>query len=330
MNIQDIAREAGVSIATVSRVINRHDVVQHDTRRRVEEIIRKHGYTPNALARGLLKKRTRTVGVLTVDILNPYYGTVVHSIERSLNTLGYNSFLCNTGDDPEEKRRYVQALLEKRSEALVFVGSIYTDENGEEIMRSAASQVPVVLVNSAMEAPNVFSVLCDDRQGVCQAAEYLLSIGKRHLLFINTLETRSARIKEDAFRSALSRNTAATFDIVETSDHTLAELNRSLPEILAETPYDAILATDDLFANVSLNVLHSLGRRIPEDVAVVGYNNSYVSQYAFPQLTSVDSRMEVLGERAAEILDSVLSASPPEHQIEYLEPRLVVKGSTED
>ena len=336
MNILDIAREAGVSIATVSRVINKPDVVTDETRRRVERIIETHGYTPNALARGLLTSRSSTIGVLTVDLLNPYYATVVHSIERNLATFGYNSFLCNTGDDRDEKERYIKTLLEKRVEGLVFVGSIYAAENGVDIMRNAARSVPTVLVNSLVEAPNVYCLLCDDAAGVTIATEHLLSKGRRTLLFINTLETASAQLKERAFLQALSLHPEAQHGIVETSDHALERLATELTVAFRERRYDGVIATDDLFANIALSVLRDTDRNVPEEVSVIGYNNSNVSELSLPKLTSVDSRMEDLGRECAVLLDSLLSGKEVDGEsdgatpepVRYLEPRLVEKRST--
>ena len=329
MNIQDIAREAGVSIATVSRVINKPEVVTAATRRRVEDIIAAHRYTPNALARGLLSSRSSTVGVLTVDLLNPYYAAVVHSIERNLVHFGYNSFLCNTGDDRGEKERYIKTLLQKRVEGLVFVGSIYAAENGTDVIRNAARSVPVIVVNSVVEAENVYCVLCDDKKGVKLATDHLLHQGSRKILFVNTLETGSAQLKERAFLASLTTHPEATHKVIETSGHSLPTLTRVLEDELRSRDYDAVFATDDLFANAALTVLHALGRRIPEDVAVVGYNDSNVSEFSFPRLTSIDSRMDDLGKECAVLLDQILAGKVDLAPVRYLEPRLVIKESTE-
>ena len=308
--------------------MNKPDLVTTETRQKVEGVIATHRYKPNALARGLLSNRSSTVGVLTVDLLNPYYATVVHSIERNLVNFGYNSFLCNTGDDRAEKERYINTLLEKRVEGLVFVGSIYTAENGMDVIRNAARSVPVVVVNSLVEEENVYSVLCDDRAGVRLASEHLLQQGRRRILFVNTLETSSAQLKEQSFRRSLSLHSEATHSIVETTGHSFANLTKQLEAELRPHAYDAVLATDDLFANAALGVLHALGKRVPEDVAVVGYNNSNVSELSFPRLTSIDSRMEDLGSECALVLERLLAGETGLSPARYLKPRLVAKESS--
>lgn len=328
--MHDIARQAGVSTATVSRVLNNPSIVEESTRTRVLEVIAANDYTPNALARGLLNNRTRSVGVLTVDILNPYYATVVHSIERSLSSQGNNILLCNTGGSQDEKARYIRTLLEKRVDGLVFVGSVYRERDGTQDILAAARSLPVIMINSIIKAENVYCVLCDDRQGIRIALDGLIRAGRRRLLFINTTSTSSARIKEQAFRERVSESSGEGLRtvVLETSPERLGELPVRIRRLMDEQAFDAILATDDLFANVAVNCLHALHIRIPEDVWVMGYNDSYLSEQTFPRLSSVDSRMEDLGRAAAEILSRLLAGAPVPDRIRYLEPRIVSKDST--
>ena len=326
MNIIDIANEANVSTATVSRVLNDHRSVRADTKARVEDVIRRHGYTPNALARGLIRNKTRTIGVLTVDILNPYYATVVHSLERNMNALGYNTLLCNTGGSHKEKLRYVRTLLEQRTDAIVFVGSIYANEEDHDIVLDTTRTVPVVTVNSRLEMAGAFSVVCDDRVGVAEATQHLLSQGRQSILLVNTEETESARIKERAFKAVLRERREVESSVIETSDERLFDLEIKLAHELRPHKYDAVLATDDLFANVVVKVLHRLSAAIPREVAVIGYNNSRVSEYTYPRLTSVDSHMAEIGERCTEVLDTVLSGGTPP-TLTTVRPHLVIKDS---
>ena len=330
INIHDIAREAGVSTATVSRVINRSPLVEERTRERVKAIIEAHGYTPNGLARGLLQRRSGSIGVLIVDILNPYYATVVHAIEQNLSANGNSVLLCNTGDNHEEKLRYMNTLLEKRVDALVFVGSVYRENDGAADIIKAALKIPVVMINSRIEAKNIFSILCDDRAGIREATDYLLDAHRQRLLFINTVATHSARLKEEAFFATLDERgfprDRAT--VIESKTSELGQLPVAIVEAMRKSPFDAVLATDDLFANVAVNTLHSQRVDIPDDVWVVGYNNSYVSEQSYPKLSSVDSCMEEIGTSCATLLATILSGKPVAQPIVSLMPRLVIKDSS--
>lgn len=330
MNIHDIAQEANVSTATVSRVINTPELVRVETRQRVKDVIYKYRYTPNALAKSLQNNSTRSIGVLTVDILNPYYATVVHSIERELNTQGYHTLLCNTGGKEEEISKYIRTLLEKRVDALVFVGSIYTPEIENDLILESSLKLPIILLNSIKDHDNIWCVLCDDNLGIKQATDYMIKNGRTNLLFVNSQGTYSASIKEKAFLIAVDNalDKSIHYLITEIDHPDIDTISKTLLPVLKECSFDGIVATDDLFANTAINILHDQGKILPDDVWVIGYNNSQVSEYTYPHITSVDSHMEDLGREGARILHSVLNDEIPSPRIQYLTPTLVLKGST--
>jgi len=330
MNIHDIAREAGVSIATVSRVLNKSDKVHERTREKVQAIIDRVGYTPNALARGLLTSKTRSIGVLTVDILNPYYATVIHSIERNLSMRNYYLFLCNTGGSHKEIMKYIRVLMEKRVDALVFVGSIYKDKEGDSLILEIAEKIPVILINAVVDSPKVHCILCDDRMGIRLSTEAMIKGGRKKILFLNTPETPSARIKEESFLETIKAYAAqgVTFKIIKTEIRKLSDLPYKIKMSYRNEFYDGLIATDDLFANVAVNTLHYLRIEIPKQVWVIGYNNSYVTEQTYPCLSSIDSRMEELGIECSARLTALLKGEPIHDRIKYLEPRIVKKESS--
>ena len=158
MNIYDIAKEAGVSIATVSRVLNNKGTVSAATRARVEAILKQNNYTPSAIARGMVSKSMRTVAVLTVDIRVPHYARTAYTIEREFSRRGYEVILCNTGGDRAETLRYLQAVNQKQVDGIVLVGSVFdTICQGTE-MEKLLTGVPVVLANGKLDLPNAYSV----------------------------------------------------------------------------------------------------------------------------------------------------------------------------
>lgn len=330
MNIHDIAREAGVSIATVSRVLNKSDKVHERTRQKVQSIIDREGYTPNALARGLLTNKTRSIGVLTVDILNPYYATVIHSIERNLSFKNYYLFLCNTGGNHKEILKYIRVLMEKRVDALVFVGSVYKDKEGDSLILEIAEKIPVILINAVVDSPKVHCILCDDRMGIRLSTEAILNGGRKKILFLNTTETPSARLKEDTFIEIMKgvASQGISYKIIETQIQRLSDLPHKIRMSYRNDFYDGLIATDDLFANVAVNTLHYLRIEIPNQVWVIGYNNSYVSDQTFPHLTSIDSCMEELGIECASRLNALLKGEPIQDRIKYLKPRIIIKESS--
>jgi len=294
------------------------------------KVIKANAYTPNALARSLLHNRTLSIGVLTVDILNPYYATVVHSIERNLSAYGYSILLCNTGGNYQEKAKYIRTLLEKRVDGLVFVGSVYQEKDGSNEILAASHVIPIIMINSIIEAENIYCILCDDRKGIRVALNYLLDAGRSRILFINSATTTSALLKEDEFRKYMVSHaiTEEMFHIIETSTDCLQDLPKFIAEAFSKHAYEAILASDDLFANVAVNTLHNLHLPIPDSVWVIGYNNSYISDQTFPRLSSIDSRIMDIGVKTAEILVDILSNNTIHQRIQYLSPELVIKESS--
>ena len=169
MNIYDIAKEAGVSISTVSRVLNHKDRVNPETKRRVEEILEKYDYKPSAIARGMVSKSMKTVSILTVDIRVPHYSRTAYTIEREFSRRGYEVTLCNTGGEVEETEKYLRTVLEKKVDGIVLVGSVFNTICKKPEISSLLKKVPVVLANGKLELPNSYSVLVDDRYGVALA-----------------------------------------------------------------------------------------------------------------------------------------------------------------
>src|SRR5690554_1687177 len=157
MRMKDIAGLAGVSIATVSRVINNPEQVRPETREKVQNILEKTNFVANAVARGLVLNSTRTIGVLTVDIRDMFFAKVIYTIERCFKNLGYNVLLSNTGGEAEEKRRYIKVMLEQQVDGLILVGSVFRERTGNKHILTAGRSVPVVLINSFLEGENIYS-----------------------------------------------------------------------------------------------------------------------------------------------------------------------------
>lgn len=185
MNIYDIAKEAGVSISTVSRVMNNKGNVNAATRKKVEAILDKHDYTPSAIARGMVSKTMKTVAVLTVDIRVPqHYARTVYTIEREFSHRGYEVTICNTGGELEETAKYLKTMLEKKVDGIVLVGSIFNTLCKKDEIGNMIKNTPVVLANGKLELPNSYSVLVDDRYGVSLAVEHLLKRGHLDMYYL--------------------------------------------------------------------------------------------------------------------------------------------------
>ena len=174
MNIYDVSQKAGVSIATVSRVLNGNPNVSEATRQKVLNVMREIGYTPNVFARGLGLNTMHTIGIMCADSSDPFLANAVYYLEQNLRKNGYDSFLCCTGYDLVTKQKYLQLLLSKRVDAVILVGSsfIETAKKDNAYLVEAAETIPVMVINGYISHPNIFCTLCDDYQAVYDVTHY--------------------------------------------------------------------------------------------------------------------------------------------------------------
>lgn len=329
MNIYDVAREAGVSIATVSRVINGKSVVSEKTRKRVEEVLKAHNYSPSEIARGLVVNSIRTVGILTVDIRDIYYATVAYILEQELSALGYTVILCNTGDDNREKVKYLKTLKQKKVDSVILVGSVFKDAGLERSIVEMSEKIPIVMVNGFIEARNIYAVLCDDRAGIQEAVEYLLSQGRKNPIYLQDTVTYSAEAKVDGFRMGMAKQNKAMdpsnlIKVEKGLDGAQEGIERAIEKGVS---FDAVVCGDDITAVGVINALARRGIRVPEEVAVVGFNNSILARCCQPAITSVDSRMEDMGKRAVDLFHKVMAGEKMPARM-VLQPRLHIREST--
>lgn len=328
MNIYDIAQQAGVSIATVSRVLNNKGTVSPATRAKVEEVLAKNNYTPSAIARGMVSKSLRTVAVLTVDIRVPHYARTAYTIEREFSRRGYEVILCNTGGDREATLKYLRAVTEKQVDGMVLVGSVFNQIGKDPEINALLRTTPIVLANGRLELPNAFSVLVDDAYGVQLAVEQLVSRGKRDLAYIKDMDTASARAKAEGFTLAMKRcGLDPTGRVVET-DESLEGGIWAVDSLLSSgIACNGIVCGEDLTAVGVVKGLQRAGLRVPEDVAVTGFNNSMYAKLCEPELTGVDNKPEQVALLCVQLLEGLLSGGERYSSV-TIQPEIVPGAST--
>jgi LacI family transcriptional regulator len=324
--MSDIAARAGVSIATVSRVLNAPERVAQETRERVLALIGRSDFVANAVARSLASRSSRTIGVLVVDITHVYSACVTHTVERRFAQLGYDVLLASTGGELGEKRKYLRIMLEKKVDGLVLVGSVFRERGGNEHIEWASQRVPIVMLNSDVPAPRVYSVLCDDRLGVASAVERLVGLGHRRVCYLSAAKTFSGLAKLRGYREAMRRHGLEpdVVDVERDLEGGVEGTRRALGNCRRPT---AIVTGEDITANGALQQLLAMGRRVPADVSVVGYNASILSELSTPRLTSIDSRMAQMADTAVDVLYEVLKGRKVARRT-VLRPTLVEREST--
>lgn len=308
MTIYDISKKSGVSIATVSRVINNKKGVGEATRQRVLAVMAEKGYVPNAIARGLGSNSMKTVGILCMDVADNYLAHAVSTLERELRHQNYDSLLCCTGADLEDKKGYLNILLSKRVDAIILVGSQFLTGDTSYI-ESAAAQVPIILINGYVKAKNVYCVVTDDFGAVRDAVERLIENGRNHILYAYDNLTYSGQQKLDGYRYALASADIPANDrlVIHCCSNDILTMRQEFDSIFdLDMPIDAVMAAEDAIAVAALKSALAHGRLIPSDLEIIGYNNSVLASCCEPELTSVDSRVEALCMTAISILFGVM------------------------
>ena len=312
MNIYDIAEKSGVSIATVSRVLNGSDKVSEKTKEKVLKVMSEEDYTPNIFARGLSGESTRAVGVLVPDISDNYMARAVALIEKRLHEKDYNMLLSCSGFRAEEKEEHIRMLLEERIDAMILVGSTYagsdTLSHNTGYIKKAALKKPLFLINGDVDAENIFCTFSNDYAVSLDLTKNLIENGRSRILFLTDSESYSAKQKRAGYEQAL-------FDAdIPLSSSLICHIKNNIEETVSfledlRPEFDACFATDDAMAVGVLKYAMKHGISVPKDLAIIGYNNSELAQATTPELTSVDNKLEKICDDTVMRLFSVLSGN---------------------
>jgi LacI family transcriptional regulator len=327
VTLTDVARRAGVSVATASKALNDRDQVAPSTRQRVRQAADELSFAPNVLAQGLISGRTRTVGLLIDELGERFAFSVLRGVENALGNEQMNVFLCDARGDAIRRRHYIRTLLARRVDAFVVLG----DSNDLRPSLTRDIPVPVVYVYGESDDPRDLSILADDEGGARMAVEHLVGLGRRRIGHITGPEHyRAARDRVTGFNDALRSAGLPPAPIAPMfGEWSQGWGRRAARALLAADPtIDAVFCGNDQIATGVCEILLDLGRRIPDDVAVVGYDNWEVfATDCRPPLTTVDLNLEQLGTIAVEHLFTALDGERASGVIRR-PGRLVIREST--
>ena len=309
VNIYDIAKLAGVSIATVSRVVNDSPKVNDKTKEKVLRVMEENHYTPNVFARGLGLNSMKSVGLVCPDVSDNYMAKAVAYLEKNLRGYGYDCILYCSGYDEEDKRQAVELILKKRIDALVLIGSNYADNRDENTsyIKEVAQQIPVFMINGFVEGENIYCTLADDYQAVYDVAEELIFSGKRRILFLSNSESFSAMQKRKGYEDAHRNHGLPILEELKLYTENSIHGARNQLLLCRDLVFDGVIATEDGLAIGALKYAKARGISVPGELSVVGYNNSELSISCEPELTTVDARGEILCRSAIDSMMALLS-----------------------
>ncbi|WP_144469170.1 catabolite control protein A [Bacillus pumilus] len=329
VTIYDVAREANVSMATVSRVVNGNPNVKPTTRKKVLEAIDRLGYRPNAVARGLASKKTTTVGVIIPDISSIFYSELARGIEDIATMYKYNIILSNSDQNTDKELHLLNTMLGKQVDGIVFMGGNITDVLVEEFKRSP---VPIVLAASVEEQAQTPSVNINYEQAIYDSVQLLVEKGHKRIAFVSgpMSEPINSMRKLAGYKRALEEAGIAFDDVlVAEGDYSYDFGIESLAHLLEQSdkPTAVIAATDEM----ALGVIHGAqdrGVSIPEDLEVIGFDNTRLSLMVRPQLTTVVQPTYDIGAVAMRLLTKLMNKEQVDDQIVELPHRIEERQST--
>jgi LacI family transcriptional regulator len=328
LNMKDIAKLAGVSTATVSRVINNDPRVRKETRQEVEKIIEKFGYRRNLLARKLAMKRTSTIGVLLSDITNPFYSEIARGIEDEARQGGYTVMFGSTDNNSKIQQEYIDLFLEQRVDGIMF-GSVSLED--PDVERLFKEDFPFVLINRKVDTIKTDFIVLDNVKGAYMITEYLIKLGHRRIGIIHgplnysTGVDRLRGYKEALWKHAIKDDS----ELMKPGDFQQESGYLAFKKFCQiKNPPTAVFASNDFMALGALEAASEFGVKIPEDIALVGFDDIDFVSFKFVDLTTVSQRKYEMGTKGTQLLIRKIENSgnwvPQEI---YLEPKLIIRSS---
>jgi LacI family transcriptional regulator len=307
INLKDVAESAGVSVSTVSRVLDGKDCVQEKTRQRVLDIARRMGYTPNALAKTLKTGQSNTIALMIPSIQNMIYPDIVRGVEDTARKYGFIVILCNTDEDQNVERSYIAKLRTHWVDGFIVASMMADSSHIRELQKDG---FPVVLA-CRFYGNDIDAVVIDNMRAACDATEYLIRTGRKKIAFImgrRDLSLYTDRL-EGYKQALLSHDIPYDDHLVIQEPQDINSLYYLVQELTGSSDRpDAIFASNDLRAIIALRALHDAGVTIPDDIAVMGFDNVELSSLTEPPLSTVSQPLYKIG---------VLSARRLIHQISY-------------
>lgn len=304
ITIKEIAAEAKVSIATVSMVLNKKDKkISEATREKILYIAQKYNYTPNTMARSLITKQTRTIGLVIPDIVNPFFPEIARGVEDKSSEFGYSVIYCNTDDKIKREDKYINVLTEKMVDGIIFAHSSDRQMGFDSLDKC---KVPIILIDRDYDNRNVIGrVIVENKEGAYMATSYLLDRGYKNIAYIaGSITTATAIGRLEGYNRALAdRNITLKNNFIKVGEYKMQWGIEAVEQLLNENePIDGIFCGNDLIAIGAIKKLKERGLKVPEDVGIVGFDDIYLASLVEPPLTTIKQPNYEMGYKAAELL----------------------------
>ncbi len=326
VSIKDVAKIAGVSVATVSRVMNKNVFVKEETTKKVLDAIEKTGYKPNAIARSLKVKNTRSIGIIIPDISSHFFPDVVRGIEDVANEFNYNIILCNTDLDREKEKEYFDVLVEKQVDGIVYMSNTITDEIANKI---ASVGIEIVLIST--DYKDLSSITIDNVKASEDAVKYIISKGISDIAFIGgeMTDPNAGLPRFNGYVKALSEaGISINKDFILEGNYRYESGYEGAKKLLSlEHRPRAIFAASDEMAIGVIRAGLELGYKIPEELMVVGFDDVDMSRMVYPSLTTISQPLYEMGCEGMKLLAKKLNREKVDQCKIVLEHKLIIRES---
>jgi DNA-binding LacI/PurR family transcriptional regulator len=328
--IYDVAKEAGVSIATVSKVINGKGKISGETRDAVLAIMDRLDYQPSVIASALTGKKTFTLGLLVPDISNPFFAEIARAIEDQGQHYGYSVVMCSTDNKDEKVERYINLLLQKSVDGIIIATGIDKKDILEQLL---SKRIPVVLLAREMPLVAVNTVVVDDYVGGSLAANHLLELGHRRLAVLSeSAKVISSRERVRGFRQTMeSEQIPFREDWLKFCDYKVEDGKQKALQLLQSETGDrptAIFACNDMLAVGALQAAKEAGVKVPDELSIVSFDNTILSTVTDPPLTTIAQPMEHMGKLVVDLIVEELKGESSVKHRTVLRPELLIREST--
>ncbi|MHB1347380.1 MAG: LacI family DNA-binding transcriptional regulator [Candidatus Humimicrobiaceae bacterium] len=322
--IKDVAKIAGVSVGTVSNVLNELDSVSKVNKSRVLDTIKALGYKPNKIAASLSKKKTMNIGLIVPDVSSPFYSDLINGVTETLDVHGYNVFLCSSGSSIKKETKIINDLLSMWIDGIILIPVYSEKRNAEEIENI---DIPIVLVNREIKGWTGDMVIFDNFGGAYEAASFLIKNNHKKIIILGGPKySRSFEDRLLGWKAAMEENRLYDPGLVFRGDFSVESgydmMRKSLDEL---SGIDAVFASSDLIALGALNALEEKSIRVPDDISIIGFGDIYLSKFLKPSLTTIRRPFYNIGKTAVSILLEKIQGKSKDRRFK----KFVIKGKLE-
>lgn len=324
ISIKDVAKYAGVSVATVSRVLNNSGYVGQDTRKKVEKAIEELNYKPNEVARSLFKKQSTTIGLIVPDIMNPFFPELARAVEDTAIQLGYNVILCNSDGDQKKEQNYLDILQQQ------YVNGIIVSSNTLTAAQIVRLNIPVVSIDRVI-SKGLPTIVVENKKGAMMATRYLQSKGCRRIGHIKgNSSVVNAEERCEGYKEIIGNEPWFDETYIAEGQYDMQSSIQATLELLQRHPdIDGIFAANDIMAIGAIKAAYQLGKKVPEDIAIIGFDGISLSKATTPELTTIEQPIYEMGEKATKMLVSLMEQQTVDQEnYKILDVTLIEREST--